>query len=52
MTLSEMGARMTFREFLSWATFYKLEAEGASGGSHRQRAAALARDSISAQKGR
>ena len=52
MTLSEMGSRMSFREFLSWAAFYKLEAADLKGGSHRARADQLAHDAISAQKGR
>ena len=52
MTLSEMGSRMSFHEFVSWAAFYKLESADLKGDSHRARADQLALDAISAQKGR
>ena len=51
MTVSEMGARMSFPEFLSWVAFYRHEADSHKASSHTERAEVLAHQAIRAQHG-
>ena len=52
MTVGELGARMGYREFVSWIRFYAEEADSGRRAAHSGRAADLAQRAIAARKRR